>query len=61
MRKWEELGAGRFDIVSLSSVRLCDPLVMPLNRRDTNQCAGLLLAYSLGCASMEKSHPLGER
>lgn len=52
--KWEESGAGRFDIVKLSSVRVCDPLVMPLNWRETKPMCGSAYGSILGCASMEE-------
>ncbi|XWS58539.1 hypothetical protein CRYUN_Cryun08bG0042600 [Craigia yunnanensis] len=32
--KWEDSGAGRFDVVRLAGVRVCDPLQRPLNWRE---------------------------
>lgn len=33
--KWEEAGAGRFDIVRLGLVRVCNPVVRPLKWKET--------------------------
>ncbi|XP_048321547.1 F-box/kelch-repeat protein At1g16250 isoform X2 [Ziziphus jujuba] len=52
--KWEESGAGRFDIVKLGLVRVCDPLVMPLKWRETKPMFGSACGSILGCASMEE-------
>lgn len=51
--KWEDSGAGRFDIVRLSSVRVCDPSVTPLKWRQTATMCGSACGSILGCASME--------
>lgn len=55
--KWEESGTGnprpgRFDIVKLGSVRVCDPLITPLKWRDTGPMCGPARGSVLGCASM---------
>lgn len=52
--KWEESGAGRFDIVKLDLVRVCDPLVIPLKWRQTRSMIGSARGSILGCASMEE-------
>ncbi|OVA13501.1 Kelch repeat type 1 [Macleaya cordata] len=53
--KWEELGAGRFDIVKLDLVRVCDPTVVPLKWRETRPMGGLARGAVIGCAFMEES------
>lgn len=52
--KWEESGAGRFDIVKLGLVMVCDPLVMPLKWRKTKPMFGSACGSILGCVSMEE-------
>lgn len=52
--KWEESGAGRFDIVSLDMVRVCNPLDRPLNWRETRPMCGSASGSILGCASLEE-------
>ncbi|XP_063939361.1 F-box/kelch-repeat protein At1g16250 [Daucus carota subsp. sativus] len=52
--RWEESGVGRFDIVKLSSVRFCDPLVRPLNWRETRPMCVPAFGSILGCATMEE-------
>ncbi|RZC89108.1 hypothetical protein C5167_030799 [Papaver somniferum] len=51
--KWEELGAGRFDIVKLDVVRVCDPTVVPLKWRETRPMRGACGAVT-GCAFLEE-------
>ncbi|XP_050373151.1 F-box/kelch-repeat protein At1g16250 isoform X2 [Argentina anserina] len=52
--KWEQSGAGRFDIVKLDLVRVCNPLVEPLKWRETRPMIGSARGAVLGCASMEE-------
>ncbi|XP_057476454.1 F-box/kelch-repeat protein At1g16250-like isoform X2 [Actinidia eriantha] len=56
--KWEESGVGRFDIVKLCLIRVCDPDVAPLKWRETRLmcCSGG--GSILGCASMEEKFSL---
>ncbi|KAL6190732.1 hypothetical protein ACLB2K_037126 [Fragaria x ananassa] len=52
--KWEQSGAGRFDIVKLDLVRVCNPLVKPLKWRETRPMIGSACGAVIGCASMEE-------
>lgn len=52
--KWDESGAGRFDIVKLSTVRVCDPTSAPLKWRETKPMCGLARGAVLGWATMEE-------
>lgn len=52
--KWEQSGAGRFDIVKLDLVRVCNPLVKPLKWRETRPMIGSARGTVIGCASMEE-------
>ncbi|KAF8392755.1 hypothetical protein HHK36_023104 [Tetracentron sinense] len=52
--KWEESGAGRFDVVKLGLVRVCEPTVVPLKWRETRPMCGSARGEVLGCASMEE-------
>ncbi|PIA40756.1 hypothetical protein AQUCO_02400075v1 [Aquilegia coerulea] len=52
--KWDESGAGRFDIVKLDMVRVCDPTIVPFKWRETKPMCGLARGAVLGCASMEE-------
>ncbi|KAE8679002.1 F-box/kelch-repeat protein [Hibiscus syriacus] len=52
--KWEDSGAGRFDVVRLAGVRVCDPLRRPLNWREIRPMCSLAGGSILGCASMEE-------
>ncbi|GKV10478.1 hypothetical protein SLEP1_g21832 [Rubroshorea leprosula] len=52
--KWEEYGAGRFDIVSLDVVRVCNPLERPLKWREIRPICGSASGSILGCASLEE-------
>jgi hypothetical protein len=54
--KWEESGAGRFDIVKLGLVRVCDPSVMPLRWRKTRPMCGSAHGSIIGCASLEENY-----
>ncbi|KAL0651464.1 hypothetical protein Bca4012_094155 [Brassica carinata] len=53
--KWEESGAGRFAIVRLSVVRVCNPLDRPLNWRETKPMCVPAGGSIIGCASLEES------
>ncbi|XP_068334001.1 F-box/kelch-repeat protein At1g16250-like [Pyrus communis] len=52
--KWEQSGAGRFDIVKLGVVRVCNPSVKPLKWRETRPMTGSARGTVIGCASMEE-------
>ncbi|KAL5700449.1 hypothetical protein ACHQM5_025890 [Ranunculus cassubicifolius] len=52
--KWDESGAGRFDIVKLNTVRVCDPVSVPFKWRETKPMCGLARGAVLGCATMEE-------
>ncbi|WCJ41903.1 Galactose oxidase/kelch repeat superfamily protein [Euphorbia peplus] len=52
--KWEEAGNGRFDIVRLASVRICNPVVRPLNWKDAKPMCRPARGSVLGCASLEE-------
>ncbi|KAA8519503.1 hypothetical protein F0562_013759 [Nyssa sinensis] len=52
--KWEESGAGRFDIVNLGLVKVCDPSITPLKWRETRAMCRSGCGSILGCASMEE-------
>ncbi|KAH0916398.1 LOW QUALITY PROTEIN: hypothetical protein HID58_030844 [Brassica napus] len=52
--KWEE-GSGRFDIVRLSVVRVCNPLDRPLNWRETKPMCIPAGGSIIGCVSLEES------
>lgn len=51
--KWEDSGAGRFDVVRLAGVRVCNPLQMPLNWREIRPMCRPACGSILGCASLE--------
>lgn len=51
--KWDDdSGCGRFDIVNLNLVRVCDPLAKPLTWRETQSMYGPAGGSILGSASM---------
>lgn len=57
--KWEESGAGRFDIVKLGRVRVCDPSESPLKWREARSmclkaCGSILGSASLNEGSVKK-------
>uniref|UniRef100_A0A6N2MWE2 F-box domain-containing protein n=1 Tax=Salix viminalis TaxID=40686 RepID=A0A6N2MWE2_SALVM len=52
--KWEEAGAGRFDIVRLDLVRVCNPVARPLKWKETRPMCGPACGSILGCASLEE-------
>lgn len=52
--KWEDAGAGRFNIVRLDVVRVCNPADRPLKWRETRPMCGLAGGSILGCASLEE-------
>ncbi|XP_022745715.1 LOW QUALITY PROTEIN: F-box/kelch-repeat protein At1g16250-like [Durio zibethinus] len=52
--KWEDSGAGMFDVVRLAGVRVCDPLQRPLNWREIRPMCRPSAGTILGCASMEE-------
>ncbi|XP_009359825.2 F-box/kelch-repeat protein At1g16250 [Pyrus x bretschneideri] len=52
--KWEQSGAGRFDIVKLGLVRVCNPSAKPLKWRETRPMIGSARGTVIGCASMEE-------
>ncbi|KAM4127211.1 hypothetical protein ACJW30_02G073000 [Castanea mollissima] len=54
--KWEESGAGRFDIVKLGLVRVCDPSAMPLTWREIRPMCGSAYGSIVGCASLEEKY-----
>lgn len=54
--KWEESGAGRFDIVKLGLVRVCDPSAMPLTWREIKPMCGSAYGSIIGCASLEERY-----
>ncbi|KAL0847365.1 hypothetical protein Bca101_020611 [Brassica carinata] len=49
--KWEDSGAGRFDIVRLPVVRACNPLDRPLNWRETKPMCIPAGGSNAGCLS----------
>ncbi|XP_016433856.1 F-box/kelch-repeat protein At1g16250-like [Nicotiana tabacum] len=51
--RWEETGTGKFNIVKLSTVRVCNPLSLPLRWRETRPMCKPASGSILGCASME--------
>ncbi|KAJ8543399.1 hypothetical protein K7X08_005922 [Anisodus acutangulus] len=51
--RWEEIGTGKFNIVKLSTVRVCNPLSLPLRWRETRPMCEPAFGSILGCASME--------
>nr|XP_016445178.1 PREDICTED: F-box/kelch-repeat protein At1g16250-like [Nicotiana tabacum] len=51
--RWEETGTGKFNIVKLSTVRVCNPLSLPLRWRETRPMSKPASGSILGCASME--------
>lgn len=59
--KWEQSGAGRFDIVKLGLVRVCNPLVKPLKWRETRPMVGSACGTVIGCASMEEESSIFPR
>ncbi|OMO62640.1 Kelch repeat type 1 [Corchorus olitorius] len=52
--KWEDSGAGRFDVVRLPGVRVCDPLQRPLTWREIRPMCKPSGGTILGCASLEE-------
>ena len=52
--KWEESGAGRFDIVKLGLVRVVDPLATPLKWRETRPMCASARGSILGCGTLEE-------
>ncbi|KAG8641884.1 F-box/kelch-repeat protein At1g16250 [Manihot esculenta] len=54
--KWEEAGTGRFDIVRLGLVRVCNPLVRPLKWKEARPMCGRACGSILGCASLEEEY-----
>lgn len=52
--KWEEAGAGRFDIVRLALVRVCNPVARPLKWKETRPMCRSACGSILGCASLEE-------
>ncbi|KAH0992060.1 hypothetical protein GBA52_003543 [Prunus armeniaca] len=59
--KWEQSGAGRFDIVKLGLVRVCNPLVKPLKWRETRPMVESARGTVIGCASMEEESSIFPR
>ncbi|XP_004243661.1 F-box/kelch-repeat protein At1g16250 [Solanum lycopersicum] len=51
--RWEESGTGKFNIVKLSTVRVCNPLSLPLRWREIRPMCEPAFGSILGCASME--------
>lgn len=51
--RWEEAGAGKFNIVKLNTVRVCNPLSLPLRWREIRPMCAPAFGSILGCASME--------
>ncbi|KAK4710329.1 hypothetical protein R3W88_004842 [Solanum pinnatisectum] len=51
--RWEESGTGKFNIVKLSTVRVCNPLSLPLRWREIRPMCEPAFGFILGCASME--------
>ncbi|XP_059283348.1 F-box/kelch-repeat protein At1g16250 [Lycium ferocissimum] len=51
--RWEETGTGKFSIVRLRTVRVCNPLSLPLRWRETRPMCEPASGSILGCASME--------
>ncbi|WRX23651.1 Kelch repeat type 1 - like 10 [Theobroma cacao] len=54
--KWEEVGAGRFDVVKLAGVRVCDPSQRPLNWREIRPMCRPAGGSVLGCTSLEEEN-----
>lgn len=52
--KWEEAGNGRFDIVRLDLMRICNPAVRPLNWRQAKPMCSPASGSVLGCTSLEE-------
>uniref|UniRef100_A0A7N0UI02 F-box/kelch-repeat protein n=1 Tax=Kalanchoe fedtschenkoi TaxID=63787 RepID=A0A7N0UI02_KALFE len=52
--KLEEKGDGRFDIVKLRTMRVCDPSITPLRWRETRPIFGPAGGSILGCGSLEE-------
>ncbi|XP_031397024.1 F-box/kelch-repeat protein At1g16250 isoform X2 [Punica granatum] len=55
--KWEELGVGRFEIVKLDRVRVCDPTCSPLSWRETRPMCLTSSGSILGCTSLKETSP----
>lgn len=51
--RWEESGTGKFNIVKLSTVRVCNPLSLPLRWREIRPMCEPAFGSIIGCASME--------
>ncbi|XP_022719661.1 LOW QUALITY PROTEIN: F-box/kelch-repeat protein At1g16250-like [Durio zibethinus] len=49
--KWEDSGVGRFDVVRLAGVRVCDPLQRPLSWREIGPMCRPAGGSILGCVS----------
>lgn len=52
--KWEEAETARFEIVRLSTVRFCNPMLRPLKWKETRPMSGSASGSILGCASLEE-------
>lgn len=53
--KWEESGVGRFEIIKLDRVRVCDPTCLQLSWRETRPMCMTAAGSILGCASLKGS------
>ncbi|PHT42703.1 hypothetical protein CQW23_16728 [Capsicum baccatum] len=51
--RWEEAGTGMFNIVKLRTVRVCNPLSLPLQWREIRPMCEPAFGSIIGCASME--------
>jgi hypothetical protein len=58
--RWEDTGLGKFDIVRLATVRVCEPSVTPLKWRETVPMCGIARGSILGCAAMEHDSSIGK-
>ncbi|XP_050218342.1 F-box/kelch-repeat protein At1g16250 [Mercurialis annua] len=52
--KWEEAGTGRFDIVRLGLVRVCNPVERPLNWKEARGMCQPARGSVVGCATLEE-------
>ncbi|KAK9106765.1 hypothetical protein Syun_022776 [Stephania yunnanensis] len=52
--KWEEFGAGRFDIVKLKTVKACNSSDVPLKWREIKPMCRSARGAVIGCATMEE-------
>ncbi|XP_059632058.1 F-box/kelch-repeat protein At1g16250 [Cornus florida] len=56
--KWDPSGTGRFEIVKLGLVRVCDPSFTPLKWKETRPMCSSAHGSIIGCGSLEEeSHP----